>query len=226
MNESAGSQRWEPAANAGFLIHPRLRQLGISHGFIPRIPGVAGGTDRTRVLEELRPHHHRILERALPQPRGLHTAEQVHGAGVVCVGGEPQVHSGADALISADPSVCLGIYTADCCAVFLWDQKRRAIGLVHSGAKGTALGIVPRTVAAMRSELGCNPRDMVAVLSPCIRPPRYETDFAAEIRAQCAREEIREIWDGGECTGGDLGRFYSYRMEKGSTGRLLAFLSI
>ena len=68
--------------------------------------------------------------------------------------------------------------------------------------------------------------DLIAVLSPCIRPPYYEVDFARSIKAQLRAENINEIHDNGENTGADLARFYSYRMEKGRTGRMLAYLAL
>jgi len=63
-------------------------------------------------------------------------------------------------------------------------------------------------------------------LSPCIRPPSYEVDFAAGIRAQCLESGIRpeHLHDCGICTSTDLQRFYSYRVEMGKTGRMLALL--
>jgi hypothetical protein len=219
--------QWERIeAPAPYEVFPRLRELGVNHGFAVRQPGVSTRSDRALALQGLRPVHREILSAAWSSPRQFHTAEQVHGNAIAVARGDSICHEGADALVTADPSVGLGIYTADCCAVFLWDLRRRAIGLVHSGAKGTALGIVPRTIQAMGLQFGCDPGELVAVLSPCIRPPRYEVDFAAEIRAQCFRAGLREVWDGGECTGGDLRRFYSYRMEQGLTGRMLGFLSL
>jgi copper oxidase (laccase) domain-containing protein len=205
---------------------PPLQALGVRHGFAVRQPGVPVDQDRTRALELLRPNHEGILRFALPEQPRLHTAEQIHGAGVALASGESRCHAGADALITVDPTVCLGIYTADCCAVFLWDPEVRAAGLAHSGAKGTAQEIVPKTVAAMRKAFACDPGRMIAVLSPCIRPPLYEVDFAAQIRVQCAEAGLREVWDGGECTGSDVTRYYSYRMERGNTGRMLAFIAV
>ncbi|MEY2597753.1 MAG: hypothetical protein RLZZ142_12, partial [Verrucomicrobiota bacterium] len=151
--------------------------------------------------------------------------EQVHGAEVSVVS-EGGMSGGVDGLVSGEPGVCLGIYVADCCAVYLVDVRRRVIGLVHSGAKGTRLGVVPAALAVMERDFGCVGSDVVAVLSPCIRPPRYEVDFAAEIRAQCAGRGVRQVHDSGACTGSDLERYYSYRMEKGRTGRMLALLGL
>ena len=78
----------------------------------------------------------------------------------------------------------------------------------------------------MREHFRSNPVDLVVHLSPCIRPPHYEIDFAAEIVRQCRDAGIEEIHDNGICTACDLDRYYSYRAEKGRTGRMLALLSL
>jgi copper oxidase (laccase) domain-containing protein len=218
---------WEASKQIdGVEVFPPLRQLGVRHGFIVRHPDLPMDLDRASALEALRPYHAHALAHALPPQTQFHTAEQIHGAGVAIAQGRARVHAGADALITADPSVCLGIYTADCCAVFLWDPEARAAGLVHSGAKGTVQAIVPRTILAMREAFACEPGRMIAVLSPCIRPPLYEVDFAAQIFRQCEDAGVSEVRDGGECTGRELPRYYSYRMERGRTGRMLAFLAV
>jgi copper oxidase (laccase) domain-containing protein len=66
----------------------------------------------------------------------------------------------------------------------------------------------------------------VVQLSPCIRPPHYEIDFAAEIVRQCRELGVTAVHDCGVCTACDLARYYSYRAEKGRTGRMLAFLAL
>jgi copper oxidase (laccase) domain-containing protein len=53
---------------------------------------------------------------------------------------------------------CLGVYVADCCAVYIVDQKRRPFGLVHSGRKGTELGVVPNAIKQMIDRFGSDPR--------------------------------------------------------------------
>ena len=131
-----------------------------------------------------------------------------------------------DGLITNQRGVCLGIYVADCCAVYLVDPVRSAIGLVHSGKKGTELGIVPNAIKAMVEHFGSRASDLVVQLSPCIRPPHYEIDFAAEIVRQCRDLGIVSVHDCGVCTACDLDRYYSYRAEKGRTGRMLAFLAL
>ena len=78
----------------------------------------------------------------------------------------------------------------------------------------------------MIEHFGSNPVEMIVQLSPCVRPPYYEVDFAAKIIEQCRDEGVREIHDRGACTACDLEHYYSYRAEKGRTGRMLALLGL
>jgi len=133
---------------------------------------------------------------------------------------------GCDGLITNQRRVALGIYVADCCAVYIIDPKTPAIGLVHSGRKGTEVGVVPNAIKEMIERFGSKPPELIVQLSPCIRPPRYEIDFAAEIVRQCRALGVKEIHDSGVCTACDLDRYYSYRAEKGKTGRMLALLGV
>lgn len=120
----------------------------------------------------------------------------------------------------------LGIYVADCCAVYLVDPTCRAFGVLHSGKKGTEKGITKKAIAMMEDRFGSRPSDIVVQLSPCIRPPAYEVDFAADIRQQALDSGVSptNLHDTGLCTSADLTKFYSYRMEKGRTGRMMALL--
>ena len=65
-----------------------------------------------------------------------------------------------DALITNDPNVCLGIYVADCCAVYLVDPRRRVAALLHAGRKGAEAGIAPAAVERMQTEFGSAPADL------------------------------------------------------------------
>jgi polyphenol oxidase len=203
-----------------------LSETGIvEHGFILRIPGLDVQTDRESALQRLE-HYHRD-QLATIENRSLKLAEQIHGNGVARIEvGSSAKTKGADGLVTADPKVVLGIYVADCCAIYLVDPARRAIGLVHSGKRGTEQNIIGVAVEKLRIDFGSRPQDLIAVLSPCIRPPYYEVDFAQSIVAQLRAESVNKIYDNGENTGSDLARFYSYRMEKGRTGRMLAFLAL
>jgi len=206
------------------IFSPLSAVPGVRATFLPRIPGVDVDADRTTALERLRPHHENLLRQQGFDPCTLATAEQVHGAGVAVVE-QPGFYSGADALVTAQPDVSLGIYVADCAAVYLADRAGRAIGLVHSGRAGTEANIVGRTLEMMRDRFGIAPAEMVVQISPCIRPPLYETDFAAAIVDQARAFGVREVLDDGLCTGANVHRYYSYRVEKSRTGRMLAVVS-
>jgi purine-nucleoside/S-methyl-5'-thioadenosine phosphorylase / adenosine deaminase len=200
----------------------------LRHTFVLRQAGVNVEVEREEVLARLA-ESHRAAVRALGfGASALALAEQVHGASVARVDNGGVTVARADGLVCATPGCVLGIHVADCCAVFLVDPVRRAIGLIHSGRRGSELGIVSRAIAAMEREFGTPARDLIVQLSPCIRPPLYEVDFAAMIcrDAHEAGVPSSQIHDTGLCTGSDLDRFYSYRVERGRTGRLLALLGI
>jgi copper oxidase (laccase) domain-containing protein len=157
----------------------------------------------------------------------LAVGEQVHGNQVAVVRSAADgPWPGIDGLVTAVPGVALGVHVADCGAVFLADPVRRAVGLVHSGRKGTESGIVSEAIRLLGRAFGTDPADLVVVLGPCIRPPAYEVDFAAAILAQCREAGVPEarLHDAGVCTARDAERYYSYRREKGRTGRHLAIL--
>lgn len=207
---------------------PALEALpGVRHGFSGRVPGLDVGVDREAALGRLAEHHEALRARLGLGGRVFVTAQQVHGREVAVVDRLSAVPvPSVDGLITADPGVCLGIYVADCGPVYLVDPLRRVIALLHSGRRGTELGIVGAAVEAMVRQFGCEPGQMVAQLGPCIRPPHYEVDFAASILGQCRAAGVGEVHDCGSCTGALEERYYSYRREKGRTGRMLALLGL
>ena len=203
-----------------------LSETGIVlHGFTLRITGLDVRADRVTALQRLDKYH--ALALAGFGTRSLRLAHQVHGNGIAIVDRQSaKITPGVDGLITGDAGVTLGIYVADCCAIYLVDPIRKVIGLVHSGKKGTVLNIAGECVREMQETFGSDPRHIVAQLSPCIRPPNYEVDFAAGICRQLQSAGVQRVRDCCENTGADLNRFYSYRMEKGQTGRMLAFLAL
>ena len=198
---------------------------GIVTAFAPRLPGIDVATDRATALERLAPAHDEYLRALGLDASRLATAEQIHGDGVA-VAAQPVAHPGADALVTSVPGLALGIYVADCAAVYLADRHGRAAGLVHSGRAGTTKNIVGRTISVLRDEYGIEAADLVAEISPCIRPPLYESDFAAEILAQAREAGVGEVRDCLVCTGQRTDLYYSYRVEKGRTGRMLAVIAL
>ena len=227
-----------------FEQFPALSAIGICrHVFIQRIPGIDVSDDKVEVLERLDAAHREIRNATGFGNWPLFTAEQIHGNKIAVidkVGSALRANRGrsgaaplpdrefpaCDGIITNQPGIALRIYVADCCAVYIVDPKTPAIGLVHSGRKGTELGVVTNAIRQMIERFGVDPANMIVQLSPCIRPPHYDVDFASEIIRQCRTLGIQQIHDSGICTACDLQRYYSYRAEKGKTGRMLAVLGL
>jgi copper oxidase (laccase) domain-containing protein len=198
---------------------------GLRHGFTLRIPGLDVRADRSVALARLAEDHARVREmlglRAVPLVLG----EQVHGAAVAVVDADSRSPvAGVDGVITAGSDVCLGVYVADCCAIYLVDPVTRTIGLAHSGKRGTDGNIAGVTVRKMVETFACQPAHLIAQLSPCIRPPHYEVDFATMIVAQLRAAGVQQVHDTARCTACEPERYYSYRAELGRTGRMLAIL--
>ena len=202
---------------------------GFVHCFVGRIPGIDVAQDKAEALRRLEGVHRAVRGEYGLEEKPLVTAQQIHGREIAVIDRvleKDECFPGCDGLITNQRGISLGIYVADCCAVYLVDPLRNAIGLVHSGKKGTELGIAGRAIDLMGKHFGSAPTDLVVQLSPCIRPPHYEIDFAARIVSDCRERGVNQINDAGVCTACDLSRYYSYRAEKGKTGRMLALLAI
>ena len=217
-------------AQLPFEQFPALSAIEICrHAFTQRIPGIDVSNDKPEVLKRL-DSAHRAIRRAIGVGDWpLITAQQVHGNKIAVVDTPFKTDKefpACDGIITNQRGVALGVYVADCCAVYIVDPKTAAIGLVHSGRKGTEFGVVTNALNQMIERFESDPKDMIVQLSPCIRPPHYEVDFAAEIVRQCRALGVKEIHDPAICTACDLDRYYSYRAEKGKTGRMLALLGL
>jgi hypothetical protein len=152
---------------------------GIRAGWIERVTDLPITGDRDQAMAQLRPWHTAALEDSTGSAANWWRAEQIHGtelavvpssATIIAPDGLPVV-PGVDGLISRQPGIVLSIYVADCGAIWLADRKTRGVGLLHSGKKGTEGNILEKALNAMHDHFGTRPDDVVAVLSPCIRPP-------------------------------------------------------
>ena len=211
-----------------WMTFPMLDALpGFAHRFTLRHPSIAVDAERAEVVERLWSwHRDQAGEMGFP-PESLCIAEQVHGRGVAVLHeASPQAVPQVDGIISARPGLVIGIYVADCGALYLADPVSGAFGVLHSGKKGSELGIAAEGIHLMQKHFGARPENIRVQLAPCIRPPAYEVDFAAQIRDGCLASGIRpeHYQDCGICTSSDPERYYSYRLEKGRTGRMLALL--
>jgi len=200
---------------------------GIEAHFIGRIPGLSISVERSEAMALLAPQHHRILQQSGLENFPLVTAEQIHGKEIAIVtGATTSAIQGVDALITCTRALTLGIYVADCAPVWIVARDGSAGALVHAGKKGTELGIVPLVIEKLLKITELDSQDLIVVIGPCIRPPCYEIDFAARIREQARACGVLDIHDPEICTACHPELYYSYRSEKGLTGRMLATLTL
>jgi hypothetical protein len=205
---------------------------GIRAFWIGRIPDLPLAVDRDEAMRLLRSHHAAAVRDFAGATASWARAEQVHGNAVAVIPSTAAIPASdglpvvplVDGLITNHPDVVLAIYVADCGPIWLADRKTGAIGLLHSGRKGTEENILASALNMMAKHFGTKPEDVTAVLGPCIRPPDYEVDFAAQIARQANESGIGNYSDCGLNTASDLQRHYSYRREMGKTGRMMAMI--
>jgi len=195
--------------------------------FIHRLPEIPISTDRNKTIKALTPSHIQVISDAGIDPVLLRRAEQMHGKKVALVGdiGCSIPVEGIDGLISSgNADCCLGIYVADCAAIWIYDQVKGTRALLHSGKVGTDNNIVKEALKAMYKFEESKAVDCIAVISPCIRPPHFEMDIPKAIKKQLLDAGLKEenIIDSGIDTYSDLDTYYSYRRERGRTGRMFA----
>ena len=222
------------------------RRGGVSAGAFAHLNlGSTVGDDPAAVAE----NHRRLYATFELDAEQVVSPHQVHGRNVVLVGAAQggTVVPQTDALITAEPGVALLLRFADCTPVLFYDPVHHAAGLAHAGWRGTAAGIVPATVEAMRAHFGTTPDALWAGIGPAIGPEHYavgaEVVTAIERRlpdsAYVTRRRDGEVFldlpgaVAAQLEGLGIGRiepsqlhtaertdeWYSHRAENGRTGR-------
>ena len=153
---------------------------GVSTGHLASLNlGFNRGDQRENVLK-----NYQILADHFGVPREHMTmTKQIHGDTVRVVDettmgmglGQPMSWE-TDAIVTNLPNVPLCGYYADCVVTLLHDPVSRSIGVCHSGWRGTANGILAKTVQAMQDNYGAKPEHIQAVIGPSIRQCCFETD--------------------------------------------------
>ena len=208
---------------------PALNLPGVAHTFVRRVPSVSVSHDKAEVLSLLQPWHAAAVDVLGFAQDHVFTAGQIHGGETMAITmASPRWSPEVDGLMTNVPGVLLGIHTADCAPVYLVDPVHRAAALLHSGRKSTEAGITASTVSLMNQTYGTDAADLIVQIGPCIRPPLFEVDIASMIArdAIAAGVPSHQVHDCGTCTGKAVDRYYSYRVERGKTGRLLALLGL
>ena len=96
---------------------------------------------------------------------------------------------GVDALMTDVAGVCIGVSTADCIPVLLFDPVHQAGCAIHAGWRGTVQRIVEKAVAKMTAVYGTHPADLVAQIGPGIHLDSFEV--GDEVYDAFAREGFR-----------------------------------
>jgi polyphenol oxidase len=197
---------------------PALQLAGLRHGFSTRGQGP---------IEEVDPEINAAFTAAgFPMVDAVH-AEQPHGNRAQAVYTPLGIRvPDVDALATSVPRMPLVVRVADCGPVYFYDPAQQVIAVAHSGRRGTEGNIVAATLDCLKDTYNSQAENVIVQLGPCIRPPHYEVDFAAEIGRQARKAGVRHYHDCGICTASHLERYYSYRAEKGKTGRMWAVFMI
>lgn len=102
-----------------------------------------------------------------------------------------------DGFITNEKNIALCLLFADCVPVYLYDPVNKAIGLVHSGWKGTALNISDKAVRMMNENFTSRPEDIVAVIGPSICKSCYEvsSDLYEAFSKKFSSDELSAIFE-------------------------------
>ncbi len=170
----------DPTLRHGFFT----REGGVSTGLFASLNCGAGSSDDPANVAENR---RRALVRLALGPERLATCRQVHSAEVVKVDRPwmPTERPQADAMVTTEKGLALGILTADCAPVLLADVEAGIVAAAHAGWRGALGGVVEATIEAMRRE-GAVPARIRAAIGPCIGFESYEVgpEFPAPFLAQ------------------------------------------
>ena len=98
---------------------------------------------------------------------------QIHSNKVFSINNIPKKKPTGDALVTYVNKYALGILTADCAPIFIFDPKKKIIAAIHAGWKGAYKKIIYKTVYDLKKK-GSNIQDLIVVIGPCISKYNYE----------------------------------------------------
>ncbi len=179
------------------------------------------------------------------------TTHQVHSNEILTVT-TPGNYEGYDALVTRQPGIALAVTVADCTPVLIYDNRQRAIAAIHAGWRGTVGEIAWKTVLKMQEEFGTEPVDCLAYVGTCIDKCSFEVgdevathfsvahkyfnqksgkffvDLKKANRDQLVKVGLADsnIQLSPYSTVLNNDDYFSHRLEKGQTGRMLACISM
>lgn len=191
------------------LVYPLLEQTGmVKHCFTARQGGVSEGIfeslnlsftrgDKKEAVEE---NFRRVAKALGTKYEDFVFSDQTHTTNVKRVGREDagkgltreRGYTDVDGLITNEPGIVLSTFYADCVPLYFVDPVHRAIGLSHSGWRGTVGRMGKVTLEAMEAEFDTRPEEVICAIGPSICQSCYEIseDVAAEFKQEfCGQEE-------------------------------------
>ncbi|MCI8482890.1 MAG: peptidoglycan editing factor PgeF [Lachnospiraceae bacterium] len=199
-----------------YLYYPLLEETGIvSHCFTTRLGGVSKGMfeslnlsfSRGDVREDVEENFCRVAQALKADRKKFVLSHQTHTTNVRRVGKEDagkgitkdQDFSDVDGLITNEPGLVLTTLYADCVPLYFVDPVHRAIGLSHSGWRGTVGRMGKVTLEAMEREFHTRPEEVLCAIGPSICQKCYEVsqDVAAEFQREFSGQSEAVLEDKG-----------------------------
>ncbi len=158
------------------LSQEEIVQMGTFSAF--NVTHYCGDNDK-RVKRNLKWLSHEIKE---PQSH-IWLPHQTHSDHILCIDAnlleksqieQRKALEDVDALISDQPHQCIGISTADCVPILIYDSVTHTIAAIHAGWRGTVKQIVSKTLQAMIDKFGVNPHTCQAIIGPSISVEAFE----------------------------------------------------
>ena len=158
-----------------------------------------------------------------------------------------------DALITNISSTLLGVLSADCVPILIYDSKNHVVSAVHAGWKGTKNKIVIKTLFEMKKRYNSNASDMIIGIAPCIHKCCYEvgeevaknfSDMPKSFKkkengkymldlAYINKQQLLSVGVLGQnievsnvCTACQVDSYFSYRKENGCNGRFMSLIGL
>lgn len=196
-----------------YLTWPEFEKIPeIVHGFSTRLGGVSEGIYSSMNLsftrgdkeEAVRENYKRISAAMGFLPEDIVTSDQTHTANVRVITEQdrgngitkPRPYTDVDGMITNVPGLVLATFYADCVPLYFVDPVHKAVGLSHSGWRGTAAGIGAVTVKELQKHYKTRPEDIYAAVGPSICQDCYEVseDVILEFQKTFSRELWKDIF--------------------------------
>ena len=190
-----------------YLSYPILENTGIvNHGFSTRLGGVSTGhcatmnisTTRGDDPEAIIENKKRIAAAIGVEVDSMTFTHQTHTTNVAVVREEDRGSRfmETDGMITNVPGICLVTFYADCVPLYFVDPVKKAIGMIHSGWRGTVGKMGKVTVEKMVEAYGSNPADIIAAIGPSICQECYEVseDVIEEFQKNFSEHRWKDIF--------------------------------